>query len=62
VSLTVWMSAADPCVALSGYVFGISEPESMANIAGEPIHGYYYGHGSVLGPTPGSYRLTLNVC
>jgi len=61
VSMTVWMSSFDPNVAVSGYVFGVSETDSSANIVGDPAYEYYYGNGDVLGSTPSLYRLTFNV-
>lgn len=60
-SMTVWMSSSDTDVAESGYVFGISESDSMANIVGEPMYEYYLGKGSVLESTPSLHRLTFSV-
>jgi len=60
-SMTVWMSSSDTDVAESGYVFGMSESDSIANIVGEPMYGYYYAKGSVLESTPSLRRLTFSV-
>lgn len=60
-SITVWMSSSDTNVAKSGYVLGISESDSMANIVGDTMYEYYYNNGSVLRSTPSAYRLTFNV-
>ena len=60
-NMTVWMSGSDTDVAESGYVFGISESDSMKNIVGEPMYEYYLGKGSVLESTPSLHRLTFNV-
>jgi len=60
-TVTVWMSSSDTDVAESGYVFGMSESDSMANIVGEPMYEYYLGKGSVLESTPSAHRLTFNV-
>jgi len=60
-TMTVWMSSSDTDVAESGYVFGMSESDSMANIVGEPMYEYHLGKGSVLDSTPSLHRLTLNV-
>ena len=60
-SMVVWMSSSDTDDAESGFVFGMSESDSMANIVGEPIYEYYFGRGSVLESTPSLHRLTFNV-
>ena len=60
-TMTVWMSGSETDVAESGYLFGMSESDSMANMVGEPMYEYYLGRGSVLESTPSLHRLTFNV-
>jgi hypothetical protein len=60
-NMTVWMSSSDTDVAESGYVFGVSESDSMANVIGEPVYEYHLGKGSVLKSTPSLHRLAFNV-
>jgi hypothetical protein len=61
VSMRVWLSATGPEPFASGYALGISEVDSMGNFIGEPMYGYYYSTGDVLGSSPRSIELTFNV-
>jgi len=60
VSMTVWMSTPDPAPAASGYVFGISEVDSMGTPVGEPIYQYYYGYGNVFSGSATPFTLVFS--
>ena len=60
-SITAWMSSSDTNVAESGYVFGIAESDSMANIVGAPTYDYYSHSGNVLASTRSPYQLSFSV-
>ena len=61
VSMTVWMSTPDQETLASGYAFGLSEVDSMANPIGDPSYQYYYSLGSVLTPSRAPFQLAFTV-
>jgi hypothetical protein len=61
VSMTVWMSTDDSPPTVSGYGFGLSEVDSMANPIGGQFYQYTYAAGSVLGQSPTPYTLVFEV-
>jgi hypothetical protein len=62
VNMTVWMNTPQPEVRMSAYALGIAEANIGAlKLIGEPVYGYRASNGSVLGPSPQPYQVTLSV-
>jgi hypothetical protein len=61
VSMTVWMSTNDSPPTMSGYVFGLSQVDSMGNLIGGQFYQYIYAAGSVLSQSPIHYTLVFEV-
>jgi hypothetical protein len=61
VSMTVWMSTDDSSPTMSGYLFGLSEVDSMGNMIGGQFYQYTYAAGSVLSQSPTQHTLAFRV-